>query len=192
MNCLSCRAKSCRTNASCGIESFDPEQTRASYHESEHQHIVQQAAQLVDGGRAGTLSRIEELIEFSKSMGYRKVGLAYCYGMEALAEDVRSLFRGAGVNAIGISCTVGAFSQQEVNEKSNLPGVSCNPINQAAQMNAQKVDLAVVIGLCLGHDILFNRHIDADVTTLIVKDRVHNHYPLEGITQMLSNTHNNT
>jgi uncharacterized metal-binding protein len=185
MNCISCRAKSCRKNVSCGIESFDPEQTLSAYHRDDHQQVVQKSAQLVDGGRAGTLSRIEELIEFSKSMGYKRVGLAYCYGMEELAFQVRDLFGKAGVPTIGISCTVGAFSQREVNQQSDLPGVSCNPINQAAQMNAEGVDLAVVIGLCLGHDILFQKHVDADVTTLIVKDRVYNHNPLAGIEAML-------
>jgi uncharacterized metal-binding protein len=155
------------------------------YHQDEQQKIVQNAAELVDNGRAGMLSRIQELLEFSRSMGYKKIGLAYCYGMETLAKDVLGLFRAAGVSAVGISCTVGAFSQQEVNQKSDLPGVSCNPLNQAAQMKAEGIDLAVVIGLCLGHDILFQREFAGDVTTLVVKDRVYNHNPLAGIQKLL-------
>ena len=116
-------------------------------------------------------------------MGYRKVGLAYCWGMVALAETVREIFAANGIRAVGISCTSGGFSQQEVNEQSSLPGVSCNPLSQAAQLNAEGVDLAVVIGLCMGHDILFNREFSGDVTTLLVKDRPNSHNPLAGIEQ---------
>jgi uncharacterized metal-binding protein len=56
-------------------------------------------------------------------------------------------------------------------------------LNQAAQLNAQKAELAVVIGLCMGHDILFNREFDGDITTLVVKDRTNGHNPMQGITK---------
>jgi uncharacterized metal-binding protein len=185
MNCISCRAKTCRAGVSCGIEAFNPEETMQVYHRPEEQKMIQAAAGLVDDGRAGTLSRIEELIEFAREMEYRKVGLAYCYGMESLAKDVRNLFMRAGIPAVGISCTVGAFSQSSINEASDLPGVSCNPVNQAAQLTAEGVDLAVVIGLCLGHDIIFNREFRKDVTTLVVKDRTNDHSPVAGIRELL-------
>ena len=51
----------------------------------------------------------------------------------------------------------------------------CNPILQAKQLNAGKTDLNVVIGLCVGHDSLFNKYSDALVTTLLTKDRVPEH-----------------
>lgn len=51
----------------------------------------------------------------------------------------------------------------------------CNPILQAKQLNAGKTDLNVVIGLCVGHDSLFNKYSDALVTTLLTKDRVPGH-----------------
>lgn len=51
----------------------------------------------------------------------------------------------------------------------------CNPILQAKQLNAGKPDLNVVIGLCVGHDSLFNKYSDALVTTLLTKDRVPGH-----------------
>lgn len=181
MNCLLCKNKSCRSTSSCGAESFDIPKRTERYHEESSQKIVQQAAKLVDGGKAGELSRIEEVIEFAKNMGYEKVGLAYCYGMESLAGKVMKLFRAFGVPVTGVCCTVGGVSQQAVNEQSDLPGVSCNPINQAAQLEAEGVDLAVTIGLCLGHDILFRRSFSGDTTNLVVKDRRYGHRPIEGI-----------
>ena len=181
MNCLTCKTKSCRKTVSCGAESFDIPEALRNYHAAENQQIIQVAAQLVDNKRAGTLSRIQELIEFAQSMHYKRIGLAYCYGMEALAAKVRDIFTKAGLSTIGVSCTVGAFSQSMVNEKSTLSGVSCSPLNQAEQLTAQNVDLAVVIGLCMGHDILFNQYFHGDVTTLVVKDRPFNHNPILGI-----------
>jgi uncharacterized metal-binding protein len=181
MNCLACKTKSCRKAISCGAESFDLDSALQRYHEPENQRVIQTGAHLVDGGRAGSLSRMQEIVEFVKEMQYTKIGLAYCYGMETLAEQVRQILASEGIAVIGVSCTVGAFRQNEVNEESSLPGVSCSPLNQAAQLNAQGVDLAIVIGLCMGHDVLFNRQFAGDVTTLVVKDRVYDHAPVKGI-----------
>ena len=114
-------------------------------------------------------------------MGYKRVGLAYCYGMEPLAMKVQRLFKAAKVPVVGVSCTVGGVAQKDINRESDLPGVSCNPVNQASQLNAQGVDLAVTIGLCMGHDILFNRIFEKDITNLVVKDRVYGHAPSKGI-----------
>ncbi|WP_274596750.1 DUF1847 domain-containing protein [Desulfurobacterium thermolithotrophum] len=36
----------------------------------------------------------------------------------------------------------------------------------------------VIVGLCIGHDMLFQMHSRAPVTTLIVKDRVLAHNPV--------------
>ncbi len=57
----------------------------------------------------------------------------------------------------------------------------CNPIGQAAILNAEETELNIIIGLCIGHDILFTEHSDAPVTTLAVKDRVLAHNPLGAV-----------
>ncbi len=54
----------------------------------------------------------------------------------------------------------------------------CNPIGQALVLNKEKTDLNIILGLCIGHDILFTQHSAAPVTTLAVKDRVLAHNPL--------------
>ncbi len=181
MNCLVCRTKSCRSNISCGGEKFSTDQVLDLYHTRETASVIQGAASLVDNGRAGELSRIEELLDFAVSLNYTKIGLAYCYGMESLAVDIRNLFLERGLSCIGVSCTCGAMSQKEVNLKSPLEGVSCNPLSQAKQMMADGVDLAVTVGLCMGHDILFQREFDRDQTTLVVKDRVFSNCPVKGV-----------
>ncbi len=182
MNCLLCPGKSCQTTVSCGAEKFSAEVVLDKYRQEDEAAIVRGASSLVDDGRAGKLSRIQEVIEFAEGQGYKKVGLAYCYGMETEAKLIRDQFLKRNIPCVGISCTTGGLSQNEVNSQSTLTGVSCNPISQAQQMMKDKVDLAVAIGLCLGHDILFQKEFKGDQTTLVVKDRVYNHSPLLGVT----------
>ena len=68
-----------------------------------------------------------------------------------------------------------------MNPGSNIEKVSCNPLAQAEQLNIESVDFTITIGLCMGHDILFNKHIKSYTTTLIIKDRVHDHKPIAAL-----------
>jgi uncharacterized metal-binding protein len=101
--------------------------------------------------------------------------------MEKQVQQIAGIIRSYGLNVRSVSCTVGGIPQNEVNPESSFCTVSCNPIGQAMQMNSEKVDLVLMVGLCLGHDILFQREVKADCTTLVVKDRVHNHAPLKAL-----------
>jgi len=48
-------------------------------------------------------------------------------------------------------------------------------------LNEKETDLNIVIGLCLGHDVLFAQYSKSPVITLVVKDRVLAHNPLGAI-----------
>ena len=177
MDCINCNTKSCRTIEPCHAQKFDAKELIKTYHLSENMKIVQAAAQLVDNGRAGTLSRLQEVIEFSKSMNFRRIGIAYCYGMEIDTAVITTIFRESGFKVYPVSCTTGGFKQSDINISSKIEKVSCNPLAQAEQLNTESVDFTITVGLCMGHDILFNKHIKSYTTTLIVKDRVHDHNP---------------
>ncbi len=178
MDCTNCTYdKQCRKSETCIATSFDRDEVIQKY--AEESEIVQAAAELVDFGRAGTLSRLQETIAFAQKMKYKRIGLAYCYGMENQVQQIAEIIRKNDLNVRTVSCTVGGIPQNEVNPESSICNVSCNPIGQARQFNHENVDLVVMIGLCLGHDILFQREVKADCTTLVVKDRVHNHAPLK-------------
>lgn len=181
MDCTVCKAKHCRSLNDCNAGQFSTVEVMEQYWQPDNQEVVQSAAQLVDHGRAGSLSRLQEIIEFAKSMKYRRIGLAYCYGMESEAIGVKTFLQRNELKAFGISCTAGAMGQDQINQQSVIENVSCNPLAQAQQLNAEKPDLVVVMGLCLGHDILFHQHIKLPVTTLVVKDRVNEHNPMKEI-----------
>jgi len=184
MNCTTCSDKVCRkSQTSCEQEIFEKSEIIANYQSPQNSEIVRAAAELVDGGRAGTLSRIEEIIEYAKLMKYQKIGIAYCYGMEQYAKAIETLLTDEWFDVSAISCSVGGLKQSEVNDSSCIHKVSCNPLGQAEQLNAEEIDLTLVVGICLGHDILLNRNLKMDFTTLVVKDRKYNHAPLLGIKQ---------
>jgi len=181
MDCIKCNTKSCRTTEPCHAQKFDTKELIQTYHLPENTKIIQAAAHLVDNGRAGTLSRLQEVIDFSKSMNFQKIGIAYCYGMEKETALVTTIFRESGFKVYPVSCTTGGFKQSEINTGSTIDKVSCNPLAQAEQLNIESVDFTITVGLCLGHDILFNKHIQSYTTTLIVKDRVHDHKPIAAL-----------
>lgn len=181
MDCTRCNTKSCRTTESCHSEKFDAEALMATYHLPNNQKIIQAAASLVDNGKAGTLSRLQEVIEFSKNMNFNRIGIAYCYGMELDAALVAQIFRESGFKIVPVSCTTGGFKQSDVNSESSIGKVSCNPLAQAEQINNENVDFTITMGLCLGHDIIFQKQIKSYTTTLVVKDRVHNNNPIKAL-----------
>ena len=60
---------------------------------------------------------------------------------------------------------------------------ACNPILQAELVNEAQVDLNIFMGLCIGHDTLLFKYVQAPVTVLAVKDRILGHNPLAAIYQ---------
>ena len=183
MKCTACKSKSCRKGETCKAVAFDTEEIKQKYTEENTQKIVQIAAKLVDNGRAGTLSRLEEIVEFCNLNNFNKIGLAYCYGMEKEATDISDYIKFSGLNVVPVSCTVGGYQENDFNQDTKSESVACNPIGQAEQLNKENVQLTLAMGLCLGHDILFQKHIQSDCTTLVVKDRVHQHKPLEHLSK---------
>jgi uncharacterized metal-binding protein len=183
MDCTNCQPKTCRVSESCGIEKFDSIEVIKDYQEPENQIILQAAASLVDNGKAGTLSRLQETIEFIKRMEYKRVGLAYCYGMEKDAKLMKEIFKAEGIRLRTVSCTVGGINQDEINTSSCTEKVSCNPLGQARELNDEEVDFVIIMGICLGHDILLQRNLKSDFTTLVVKDRVFVNAPLKALSR---------
>jgi uncharacterized metal-binding protein len=51
----------------------------------------------------------------------------------------------------------------------------------AELLNRAGTEINVILGLCIGHDMLFIMNSKAPVTTLIVKDRLLGHNPVIGL-----------
>lgn len=118
-----------------------------------------------EGGYKWT--RVKEVIEYAKFLKYKKIGLAFCAGLSEEARILNNILEKNGFEVISVVCTSGGTKEDD-KEKS----IVCNPIFQAEVLNHEKTNLNIMLGLCVGHDVLFIRYSKADVTPLIVKDRV--------------------
>jgi rhodanese-related sulfurtransferase len=104
--------------------------------------------------------------------------VAYCYGLEKEAVLLRKYLEQRGFKPVMVSCTVDGLKESQINPSKSNDTVSCNPIGQANLLNSAGVDFTILMGLCLGHDMLLQKNLQMDFTTFIVKDRVFDHNPL--------------
>lgn len=125
-------------------------------------------------------TRIEEIMEFARKIGAKKLGIATCVGLIRESRTLAAILRANGFEVYGAACKVGSVPKSAVgiDEHSELVGkYMCNPILQAKILNEEKTDLNLVVGLCVGHDSLFYKYSEALVTTVVTKDRVTGHNP---------------
>jgi uncharacterized metal-binding protein len=126
--------------------------------------------------------RVQEIIAFAKIMGYLKIGIAFCTGLIEEAKILQRTLEENSFDVISVNCMTGTVNRKElkVAGKSDFPWV-CNPLMQADLLNKEETELNIMVGLCLGHDILFLKRSKADVTPLVVKDRVLCHNPVAAL-----------
>ena len=132
-----------------------------------------------------TKPRILEICEFSRKMGYRRLGLVFCMGLFKEAAIVDQILQNQGFETVSVVCKAGSIPKETVgvkgSEKVRIGAKHesmCNPILQAMVVNEAKTDFNVLLGLCVGHDSLFFKYAEAPTTVLAVKDRVTGHNPL--------------
>ncbi|SNB47372.1 DUF1847 domain-containing protein [Geobacter sp. DSM 9736] len=128
-------------------------------------------------------TRVEDTIAFAKLMGYSRIGIATCIGLLDESERLASILQAQGLQPMSVCCKAGSIDKLEIGlkeEEKVRPGTfepACNPVAQAEICNRCGTDMNIIVGLCIGHDMLFTKHSQAPVTTLVVKDRVTGHNP---------------
>jgi len=132
--------------------------------------------------------RIEELVQFADKCGYHKLGIAFCLGLRNEAGMLTDILENKGFEVISVCCKSGATAKERIGirPEQKIGGPErwesmCNPIVQAEVLNAEAVDLAIMLGLCIGHDALFIKYCRVPMTVLAVKDRVTGHNPLAAL-----------
>jgi uncharacterized metal-binding protein len=134
-----------------------------------------------------TKTRIVEIVEFARRMGYRRLGLAFCLGLVKEAALVEEILIGQGFEVLSAICKAGKTPKEKIgiqDQEKIYQGTEeamCNPIFQAKLLNQGKTQFNILLGLCVGHDSLFFRYVAAPTTVLAVKDRVTGHNPLAAI-----------
>ncbi len=175
MKCALCDNKDCQQGKSCTKTATDIDYTPAK----ETMRIASEIE-----SKYMELTRLEELILFCKKMKFERVGIAFCIGLSAEARIVHEILT-RDFEVHSVCCKVGGTDKGDLGlakiRDSGAHETMCNPLGQAAILNAEGTELNIIIGLCIGHDILFTEHSDAPVTTLAVKDRVLAHNPLGAV-----------
>ena len=193
-SCLECGRQSCEKEEQtypefCPAEAMDPhtiEKVRRLYEEDENHRVSVISAQIEDAFYL-RYTRVEEIVEFARRMGFHRIGIATCVGLLRESRILAKILRKNGFEVYGAACKIGSFRKTEV----GVPGenitktgqIMCNPILQAETLNRAGTEFNIVMGLCVGHDSLFYKYSEALVTTLVAKDRVLAHNPVGALYQ---------
>ncbi|RPI42649.1 MAG: DUF1847 domain-containing protein [Betaproteobacteria bacterium] len=154
----------------------DPEARQISY-----------ASGLVESEGYCKWTRVEEIVQFAKKMGYRKIGIANCISFVDHAYVLSGILESHGFEVVSVACKNGNIPKEELGIKDAQkirPGqfeALCNPIAQAELLASHGCEFNIVMGLCIGHDSLFFRYAKGLTTVLVAKDRVLGHNPVAAL-----------
>jgi uncharacterized metal-binding protein len=132
-------------------------------------------------------TRVEEIMDFARRMGWTRLGIAHCVGLMQEAKAARDIFVAGGFAVSTVCCKAGSIDKERVgirDDEKVRPGqyeAMCSPVGQAALLHKAGTQFNVVIGLCVGHDSLFFMHSKAPATVLVAKDRVLGHNPVAAL-----------
>lgn len=188
MECALCKTKECYNGMKCKDINLNLKKIKRKYQDTlifnksnAYKHRV---ATEIEADCYMKCTRLEEIIKYAERMGYNRVGLAFCFGLWKEAEIVHKILS-KYFKTFSVCCKLGGIDKSELNLKMLFKDarvdVMCNPIGQATVLNKKNTQLNVILGLCVGHDVLFTKYSKAPVTTFAVKDRVLAHNPLGAI-----------
>lgn len=197
--CVNCHQKSCSNKEGiypkgCTTKSIDKELIRRAFEpfqtKEQDKRIARSAAE-IEAEFYLKYTRLEELLEFIDRMGYQKIGIATCVGLMKESGLLARIFEHRGYDYVIAGCKIGEVHKSEIGidrehlvRPLNAHESMCHPILQALFLESEETELNIIMGLCVGHDILFNQYSKAPVTTLVVKDRVTGNNPVAPLYQL--------
>jgi uncharacterized metal-binding protein len=120
--------------------------------------------------------RVNEIIKYCKEAGINKIGIANCTSFIREANQLENILTDKGFVVDKVHCKLGKVPFNDL--VPNYKGLTCNPAGQAKYLTEKKTELNIMMGLCLGHDMIFNSKSEAPVTPLVVKGRKEKHHTL--------------
>lgn len=192
-NCGICAVHACVTGdeekipANCPCRDVETEKSGELYKEEENLLIAKSSA-LVEALGYCKLTRIEEIMDFAKRCGYKRLGVAFCLGLSEEMKIFSKILVHNGFEVESVICKNGSIPKSHIGispdeqiRKGCEFEAMCNPIGQALFLNKAGTDLNLLFGLCVGHDSLFIKYSNAPVTVAAAKDRVLGHNPMAAI-----------
>ena len=124
-------------------------------------------------------NRVQELKNYARKAGIKRIGIAHCVSLPKEADSVKE-FLSDEFDVFTIDCKCGKVTKHEMLGCEGK-GIICNPAGQAEYLKENNTELNISMGLCVGHDMIFNQKSASPVSTLVVKDRPTQNNPMESI-----------
>ncbi len=124
------------------------------------------------------LNRVQEAMRFARRLGARRIGISFCVGFKGEARLLAGVLKGNGFEVSSAGCKVGAVSKDKLGIKDaekvhpGEPEMICNPLAQAELLNRDNVQLALILGQCIGHEAATLGALQMTAICLVAKDRV--------------------
>lgn len=176
MKCAKCETKDCNQGKDCAhINDW----SKASYAQGKFQDLMK-AARFGEHWKLNP-TRLEQIVLLSVNMGFERLGVAFCIGLGEEAAWLHRILEELDLFQVtSVCCKVGGLYHEDMFPgEPTYPGASCrcNPLGLAHVLNEAQTELNIALGLCVGHDIIFDMNTKAPTTTLIVKDNALAHNP---------------
>lgn len=195
LSCVDCTRKGCKKHdmdyppfcLTAGLTEEELDEMCRLYREDPMVQKIAIASAETDGLFYGQHTRVEDVIEFARRIGAKKIGIATCVGLLGESRTLTKILRRQGFEVFGVCCKVGSSEKTCLGiTEEQLAGfktgrIMCNPILQAKLLNDAGTELNVLMGLCVGHDSLFIKHCKGWCTSLVVKDRVLGNNPVAAL-----------
>ena len=178
VRCASCKTQDCAQ----GVDRFGGRSDPRPHLDDEDLRLLKCASQ-IEAEFYMKMTRLEELIELCERMEYKRIGVAFCIGLSREAKVLCAVLE-RRFDVFSACCKNCGLDKDELGLAKIRPGnfeAMCNPVGQALLLDGAGTDLNLTVGLCVGHDMLFNKHSKAPVSAFAVKDRVLAHNPLGAI-----------
>ena len=130
------------------------------------------------GSGGSKRSRIEHIMEFSRAVGFQRIGIAACAFYLPQIYYLRSILEDHGFSCMGLSCKIGGLTFADIGIPNDSNWILCNPLAQAFILNDFQTELNITVGLCMGHDLIFQSYSNAPVTNYTVKEKISDDNPV--------------
>jgi len=135
------------------------------------------AMQIADNAHLRGGDRVEDIRNYAKLEKFKRIGIANCVSLQKETDSLKASLA-KDFDVFTVDCKCGRIPNSEI-IGSDSKGISCNPAGQAQFLAENNTELNIVMGLCIGHDMIFSAKSKAPATTLIVKDLKHKYNPIE-------------
>ena len=176
-HCLTCRTKNCyhrklgAKTSNC-LEIDYAKEIRLEPSEAELMNKANSATQKAFERRTKGDFALNWLKTFLKDFfgSQETIGVASCLGSIETARTVIEAIESEGMKAALVTCKLGGLTVNNV-DKDGVPceHPGCNPVAQAKILNGLNVPVVVLVGLCIGHDMIFIKHCKSYVIPFITK-----------------------